>query len=698
MTVIARRSRSLFVAIAMLATLNPLPAAAGQPGQPTVPAAQSQVRTHPARPADRIIVKYRSTVSQTTRGRSRAAARVELSRRMRSIDAEVVHPRGGNLAQALAALRADPAVERAEPDRYLALDAEPTAEPFYPYQWGLENTGAYTFGGVESVRDVDIDASGAWPLATGAGVTVAVLDDGVDFLDPELAGQEWTNSGESGPASGGGDKESNGLDDDGNGFVDDVHGTNFCGDASDQTLHVPFNEHNPITPADDTGDFHGTAVAGVIAAAANDDEGVGVAPDADIMAVRWLEAGAWEDECALTDLAIEAIHYAVDNGADVINASWGGAGDDPLLEDAIQYAADHDVVFVAAAGNEGTNTPHYPAAYDLPNLISVGAIQSDGELADFSNYGSWVDMAAPGHVIVAPVADLAQGPDDIYAWSGTSFSAPMVSGVAALIGQLHPELLADPAALKSRILRSGWRDSKTTDLTSTGRVLDARYALDFDPPTPPAYLTGAALTGQTLPASTVTMRLRWPAATDALGIDGYRVRYRKTGSTAWTTIVSSTTNTYVDKGLTVGTRFDIEVSARDHGGNSVVRATTLKPSRYQETTSLASYHGTWKTSSSSSYSGGTTRYSTNAGAYVTFGINAKSLALVMPKGPTRGYFKLYLDGHYVKSISLYSATSRSRQVVFARNWSSVTFHTMRIVVAGTSGHPRVDVDAVIAGQ
>jgi hypothetical protein len=274
----------------------------------------------------------------------------------------------------------------------------------------------------------------------------------------------------------------------------------------------------------------------------------------------------------------------------------------------------------------------------------------------------------------------------------------MVSGVAALIGQLHPELLADPAALKSRILRSGWRDSKTSDLTSTGRVLDARYALDFVPPTPPAYVTGAALTGQTLPASTVTMRLRWPAATDALGIDGYRVRYRKTGSTAWTTIVSSTTNTYVDKGLTVGTRFDIEVSARDRGGNSVVRATTLKPSRYQETTSLASYHGTWKTSSSSSYSGGTTRYSTNAGAYVTFGINAKSLALVMPKGPTRGYFKLYVDGHYVTSISLYSATSRSRQVVFARNWSSVTLHTMKIVVAGTSGHPRVDVDAVIAGQ
>jgi subtilisin family serine protease len=701
MTVTARRFRPLLVAATMIATLaalGPVPAASGQQHRPAVLAAHAPARTQPARAADRIIVKYRESTSASTRGRSRVAAGVELSRKMRSIDAEVVRPKGRSMADALAALRSDPAVERANPDSYLQLDADPTDEPWYQYQWGLENTGDYVFSGVESVVDVDIDAAGAWPISTGTGVTVAVLDDGVDFDDPELAGQGWTNPGESGPDGNGGDKSTNEVDDDGDGAIDNLHGINLCGDADPDVLHVPFNPHGPGTD-DDTGDFHGTAVAGVIAAAANGAEGVGIAPDADIMAVRWLEGGPWEDECAQTSLAIDAIHYAVDKGADVINASWGGAGDDPDLKDAIQYAANHHVLFVAAAGNEGTSVPHYPAAYDVPNLISVGAIQADGELTDFSNYGSWVDISAPGATIIAPVADAPQpGPNDYGLWSGTSFSAPYVAGVAALLAQAHPELLDSASALKSKILLSGWRDSKTSGLTSSARVLDAKYALDFAPPTPPAFISGAASSGQTLPTSTVLMRIAWPAASDANGIDAYRVRYRRTGTSTWSTIVASTTKTYVDKTLTVGIRYDIEVSARDRGGNSAVTTTTLKPSRYQESTSLATYHGTWKTSSSSSYSGGKTRYATAAGAYVSFGINAKSLALVMPKGPTRGYFRVYIDGSYVKSISLYSATTKTRLVVFARNWSSVGLHTIKVVVSGTNGHPRVDIDAVIAGQ
>jgi hypothetical protein len=294
--------------------------------------------------------------------------------------------------------------------------------------------------------------------------------------------------------------------------------------------------------------------------------------------------------------------------------------------------------------------------------------------------------------------DPQSGANDYWLWDGTSFSAPYVAGVAALLAQEQPSLLDDAAALRSKILLSGWRDSHTSGLTYSARVLDARYALDFNPPRPPVYVGGAATTGQTLPTSSVTMRLIWPAATDALGIDAYRVRYRKTGTTTWSTVTSSTTNTYVDKGLTVGTRYDIEVSARDRGGNSAATVGTLKPSRYQESTSLATYHGTWKTSSSSSYSGGKTRYATTSGAYASFGINARSLALVMPKGPTRGWFKLYVDGSFVKSMSLYSTSVANRQVVFARNWSSVGLHTIKVVVSGTSGHPRVDIDAVIAGQ
>jgi hypothetical protein len=274
----------------------------------------------------------------------------------------------------------------------------------------------------------------------------------------------------------------------------------------------------------------------------------------------------------------------------------------------------------------------------------------------------------------------------------------MVAGVAALMGQAQPSLLGDPAAMRSRILRSGWRDTKTSGLTYSARVLDARYALDFDPPTPPSFIGGAAKSGTTIGSTTATMRLTWSGASDAVGIDSYGVRYRRTGTNSWTTITGLHTNTYVDKTLSVGTRYDIEVTARDRGGNMAATMMTLKPTLYQESTSLATYHGTWKTSSSSSYSGGKTRYATTAGAYVSFGINAKSLALVVPKGPTRGWAKIYVDGSFVKSISLNSSTTKYRQVVYARNWGSVSLHTLKVVVAGTSGHPRVDIDAMIAGQ
>ena len=681
MSVTARRLTALSVALASVATFlaSPAPGTARQPIAAPTRAVHGPIRAKPGLETDRLIVKYRADASGAMRSRIRAGAGVEVTRHLRSIKAEVVRPSRGTPAAALAALRADPLVEWAELDAALQLDADPTDETYFEFQWGLENTGDLTLGEVDARNDVDIDAAGAWPGATGTGVTVAVVDDGVDFDHPDLQGQEWTNPGETGTDPDGHPRETNGLDDDGNTYVDDVHGVNVCEDADSETLHVPGV------------DFHGTVVSSVIAGAVNGSGMTGVAPDARIMAVRFLEDTGG---CADTIHAVRAIDYAVSNGADIINASWGGSEDSQALRDAIEAASDAGVLFVAAAGNEGTDTPHYPAAFDLPNLISVGAIQADGELASFSNYGRWVDIAAPGAYIVGAIAD----DTDSAFWNGTSFSAPHVAGVAALIAEEQPGLLDNAAALKSKILLSGWRNSKTLGLTSTARMLDAKYAIDFTPPVPPAFVSGAAVTGQTLPTSTVSMRLAWPAATDANGIDTYRVRYRRTGTSTWSTIVASTSKTFVDKALTLGTRYDIEVGARDRGGNWALTTTTLKPSRYQESTSLATYHGTWKTSSSSSYSGGKTRYATSAGANASFGINAKSLALVMPKGPTRGYFKLYLDGSYVKSISLYSSTARNRQVVFARNWTSVGHHTMELVVSGTSAHPRVDIDAVIAGQ
>ena len=146
---------------------------------------------------------------------------------------------------------------------------------------------------------------------------------------------------------------------------------------------------------DDGEDFHGTAVASVIAAATDGAGMAGVAPDAELMAVRWLI----NNTCMDTDMAAAAIEYAVDEGADVINASWGSEQPSATLLNAVHYAEDANVLIVAAAGNEvGIN--FYPAKYATPNVLSVAAIRPSGYLASFSNRGSWVDMAAPGQSIL----------------------------------------------------------------------------------------------------------------------------------------------------------------------------------------------------------------------------------------------------------------------------------------------------------
>ncbi|MFY9265924.1 MAG: S8 family peptidase [Solirubrobacterales bacterium] len=257
-----------------------------------------------------------------------------------------------------------------------------------------------------------IKAPLAWGITRGDGVTVAVLDSGINVGHPDLVGNVWENPADS----------ANGVDDDGNGFVDDVNGADWVrGDGS---------------PDDEEG--HGTHVAGTIAAAADDgNPSVGVAPDASVMSLKFLDgqgAGSVSD-------AIAAIDYAIRNGASVINASWGGPDYSRALEDAIARASVAGVVFVTAAGNDGgdnDSSPTYPAALDLPNVISVAATDRQNNLAGFSNYGRRsVDIAAPGAEIVSTVGEGYE------AWSGTSMASPHVAGVAALVKAIDPRASAE---------------------------------------------------------------------------------------------------------------------------------------------------------------------------------------------------------------------------------------------------------------
>lgn len=292
--------------------------------------------------------------------------------------------------------------EYVEYDYYRKLRALPNDANFV-LQWGLHN-----IGGIGAI-DADIDAVEAWDVVQpDSNIIVAVIDTGVDYNHVDLQNSMWINSGEI---------ANNGLDDDGNGFVDDVNGYDFLRNIGD--------------PMDNN--IHGTHVAGIIAASANNTIGVaGVSWTSKIMPVVGLSATSGSDSTL-----VAAIEYAVDNGAKIINASWGGPLYSQALYDAVAYAQAAGVLFVAAAGNASANLDFiadYPANFDLANIITVAATNRSDGLAFFSNYGMRnVDVAAPGEDIYSTL------PNSQYGYlSGTSMAAPLVSGAAALLASHDP--------------------------------------------------------------------------------------------------------------------------------------------------------------------------------------------------------------------------------------------------------------------
>jgi hypothetical protein len=268
-------------------------------------------------------------------------------------------------------------------------------------------------------------------------VLVAVVDSGLDFQHPEMAGQTWQNLAEVEGIAG--------VDDDGNGYIDDVGGWDFT-DAPGLPGEGDYLERD-ADPEDESG--HGTHVAGIIAAAAGNGEGIaGIAPMARIMALRAgfnvAGGGYLEDD----DLAA-AIVYAVDNGAQVINMSWGDPLFSPLLRDVIEYAHRRGCVLVAAAGNEGSDLVFFPGSLD--ETIAVAASGTEGRGLAFSNRGPSIDLAAPGSGI------LSLAPGGKYGErSGTSMAAAHVSGLAALVLARRPHF--DPSQVRGA-LAMGARES-----------------------------------------------------------------------------------------------------------------------------------------------------------------------------------------------------------------------------------------------
>jgi len=344
-------------------------------------------------------------------------------------------------------LDASPSVEHFERDVLQQLKAVPN-DPSFGRLWGLDNTGQT--GGRS---DADIDAPEAWNISTGsASVVVGVIDTGVDYSHPDLRANMWRNPGE---------VAGNGVDDDHNGFVDDVYGYDFA--------------NNDADPMDDNS--HGTHVAGTIGAVGNDGVGVaGVNWTSSIMALKFLSGTG----SGYTSDAVRAVNYATmmrtryGVNVRVTNNSWGGGGFSQSLADAVAASGSAGILFVAAAGNDGTNndtSPHYPSNLSASNVLSVAATDSTDALATFSNYGATtVDLAAPGVSIYSTV------PGNRYAsYSGTSMATPHVAGVAALAWSVAPN--ATVAEVRNAILQGADRLASLQGKMVTGGRLNAASTL-----------------------------------------------------------------------------------------------------------------------------------------------------------------------------------------------------------------------------
>jgi hypothetical protein len=410
------------------------PSAAGHVGSPSG-----------ARSTAEYIIGFRSGVTASARASVAAAhaARVVPTRLLGQIDAEVIT---ADAVQARALAR-DPRVRYVEPNRIWHVDSLPSSpnDPLFGQLWGLNNTGQ-TVNGTPGTPGADIGAIAAWQHGTGnSSLIVADVDSGMLTTHPDLAANLWINPGENCAGC-----RSDGIDNDGNGYVDDWRGWDFV--------------NNDNIPDDQAG--HGTHTAGTIGAVGDNGVGViGVDPHVSLMPLKFISANGTGTNVN----AVQAILYAADNGARVINGSWGGGSYSQALVDAIAVADAHGVLYVASAGNSASDAAFYPAAVDLPNVISTAATDQTDDLAWFSTYGDTVDLAAPGQDTLSTLSNGGYG----YA-SGTSMAAPHVTGSAALLFSQHPQ--ATPETIKALLFATAKPLPSLAGKILTGSRLDVGAA------------------------------------------------------------------------------------------------------------------------------------------------------------------------------------------------------------------------------
>jgi subtilisin family serine protease len=414
--------------------------------------------------ANEMIVKFKSGTAETAR--DQALAKVSAKVKKHIVTKAMQHAGDGEgiyvvntpqeVMSAVAQMKTLGEVVFAEPN-FIYTHQASSNDPYFTNGslWGMygdASTPANQYGS---------QAAEAWAAGhTGSSsVYVGVIDEGAMYSHTDLAANFWANPFD--PVDG--------VDNDGNGYVDDVHGWDF------------YNNDN--STFDGTADDHGTHVSGTIGASGGNGVGVaGVNWSITLISAKFLGSNG-----GTTADAIEAVDYITDlktsHGLNIVatNNSWGGGGFSQALKDAISRAGAANILFVAAAGNSGVNidsSPSYPASYDNSNIIAVAAIDANGAIASWSNYGTTsVDLGAPGVGIYSTLPGgsghgrKATVSSSYGSYSGTSMATPHVTGACALYASTHPGATA--AQIKSAVLSSVAPTASLSGKTASGGRLNA---------------------------------------------------------------------------------------------------------------------------------------------------------------------------------------------------------------------------------
>lgn len=451
----------LAVAATLVVSSSPITQAAGRPDR-----VREALARNVAHVPSEVLVQFYAGFDE--RAQARALARVQGQRadmvlagtRRNDNKGDLVLvklPPGLAMQDALDRLGLETIIEFAEPNWIYQHQA--TSNDTYVKNGSLWGMSSATATGGASANQFGSGASTAWHAdkTDCSAVYVGIIDEGYMYTHTDLSANAGKNPGE---ISG------NGIDDDGNGYKDDVYGWDFDG--------------NNNTVFDGAGDDHGTHVAGTIGGVGGNSIGVaGVCWKVKLLSAKFLGSRG-----GTTANAIKAVDYFTSLKTRTINPlpivatnnSWGGGGFSQGLKDAIDRAGDADILFVAAAGNSGTNndaTASYPSGYTSANIIAVASITSTGTLSSFSQYGATtVDIGAPGSAIwsTVPVSSRKTVTSGYASYSGTSMATPHVTGAVALYKALNPT--ADDAAIKKAILGSATPTASLAGKTVTGGRLN----------------------------------------------------------------------------------------------------------------------------------------------------------------------------------------------------------------------------------